>query len=229
METRMANAGSPRPPLFPLVRHLSTKATTIFLRLPLTPNQITFGSLAAGLLSAWCLAQSDHHLSIAGAAALILCYVLDNCDGEVARARGLGSRFGAELDDFSDWVVHAVLFLAIGLATENSRADTIWWWLGVAAAGGATINYTLVKIRDLWMPEPMAPTDSDSPRSTPFPKEFRQRLVYIFRELFRADFCFILLALAIFDQVWILLPLAAIGSQVYWLSAFIEGARRFHV
>ena len=40
-------------------------------------------------------------------------------------------------------------------------------------------------------------------------------LIYIFHKLSRADFCLIVLGLALFDVLWILLPLGAIGAQAY--------------
>ena len=42
-------------------------------------------------------------------------------------------------------------------------------------------------------------------------------------------FCFIVLALALFDLTWLLLPAGAICSQVYWIAQFVRGAREFNV
>ena len=53
--------------------------------------------------------------------------------------------------------------------------------------------------------------------------------VFVFRELFRADFCFIVLALTLVDLTWLLLPAGAVGSQVYWATQLVEGADEFHV
>jgi hypothetical protein len=54
-------------------------------------------------------------------------------------------------------------------------------------------------------------------------------VVFAFRELTRADFCFIVLALVLFDVVWVLLPAAAVGAQVYWLTRFSGGAGDYRV
>jgi hypothetical protein len=37
------------------------------------------------------------------------------------------------------------------------------------------------------------------------------------------------LALALFDVTWVLVPAGAIGSQVYWITQFAQGANDFHV
>ncbi len=44
--------------LFPLVRHLSWRATALLVRLPATPNQVTFASIAAGLGADFCYLQA---------------------------------------------------------------------------------------------------------------------------------------------------------------------------
>ena len=54
-------------------------------------------------------------------------------------------------------------------------------------------------------------------------------LVFVFRELARADFCFIVLILAAFDWLIYLLPFAALGSQAYWITFFIVRDEKYHV
>jgi len=53
-------------------------------------------------------------------------------------------------------------------------------------------------------------------------------LIYIFHKLSRADFCFIVLMLAIFNLTYILLPFAAIGAHIYWITDLFERARGYH-
>ena len=47
--------------------------------------------------------------------------------------------------------------------------------------------------------------------------------------LSRADFCFIVLALATIDAVWVLWPAGAVGAQMYWATQFLRGANEYHV
>lgn len=218
-----------RPQPFPLIRHFSARATPVLLRLPVTPNQITLASLVIGLGAAWCIAQGAFAYAILGGLALSISYVLDNCDGEVARAKNLRSEIGRHLDDISDWLVHAAIFLAIGQATYHETGDEIWWWLGAVAAFGATASYLAVRIQDLLGPPRAGLSPVEGEAMTPPPSAPKDFAIYVFRELFRADFCFIVLVLAVADLLWLLLPLGAVGSQVYWLSAFARGARDYHV
>jgi len=122
---------------FPLVRHLSYRLTPALVRLPVTANQITAASLVAGLGCAWCYMQGGRVWALGGSALFILCYVLDNCDGEIARLKGLQSDFGMRLDSFADWLVHTAFFIALGIGIGKESGEDLWLWLGwLAAAGG---------------------------------------------------------------------------------------------
>ncbi len=221
-------AGGAAPWSLPLVRHLSARLTPWLLRTPLTPNQITLAAIAASLTGALLFADGGRGLGVAGALLVVAGYVLDNCDGEVARARGLTSRLGALLDSFGDWLVHAALFVALGLGASARTGNPFWLWCGWVAAAGTTINSALAMWREARAPEPAtAPGDAAArPGAGAGSGEW---LLFAFRELSRADFCFLLLALALLDVTRLLLPAAALGAQVYWLTGFLERARGYHV
>jgi phosphatidylglycerophosphate synthase len=222
----MSEAGNPRPDsLFPLVRHLSYWATKFLYMTPATPNHITAVSLIFGMAGAWMFLDSGHLSGLTGAALLLVCYVLDNSDGEIARMKNLSSDFGQRFDTFVDWVVHAALFLALGFAATERLDQDIWLWCGILAAVGGTINYVLDTLRDSGSrlfegQERMVeggPSDSKADQTA-----YTSRVI-------RTDFCFIVLGLALFNLTWLLVPAAAIGAQVYWLLQFSKGFRRHHV
>jgi phosphatidylglycerophosphate synthase len=209
--------------IFPLIRKLSRPFVVLFLRLPVTPNQITTLSLITGLGAAICFLQSDYKTRLIGALLFVVCYLLDNCDGEIARIKHLGSKFGDYYDTFVDWIVHTSLFLALGYSNYRDGDDMLWLWLGLFAGAGASINYILGLLRDKEdQASPVIKTITETPT-------FQEFFILIFRELTRADFCFLLLILTLFDYEWILLPVAAIGAQIYWMTRFAESARKFHV
>ncbi len=114
----------------------------------MTANQITAASLVAGLGGAWCYMQGGRVWALGGSALFILCYVLDNCDGEIARLKGLQSDFGMRLDSFADWLVHAAFFVALGIGIGKESGEDLWPWLGWLAAAGATINHILILTLD---------------------------------------------------------------------------------
>ena len=101
-------------------------------------------------------------------------------------------------------------------------------WLGAAAAAGATINYAL-SVLQRWQQytppvmEPSIASDADHPTN------WKELLVFAFRELTRADFCFILLGLAAADAAWLLVPTAAVGAQAYWISLLFVWRKKYRV
>jgi phosphatidylglycerophosphate synthase len=232
MKRRKIMADTPDT-LFPLIRHLSLRLTQLLARLPFSANQITLASLAVGLGCAWAMTGEGRAMSIAGGVMLVLCYLLDNCDGEIARLKDQCTAFGAFFDTFVDWIVHAAFFAALGMGVAVTRGNGLWLWLGWIAAVGSTINYAIGLVGD-WRQQRAAKKEHDpagraAAEQLPRPEGWRQWAVYTFRELFRADFCFIVLGLAFFDAVWMLLPLGAVGAQVFWAAQLIKGARDYHV
>jgi len=205
----------------PLIRHLSTRVTPWLARTPLSANQITALSLVSGLSAAWAAAENR---AVVAALLLVVTYILDNCDGEIARLKKQSSAFGRFFDSFVDWIVHAVLFVGLGIGASRSLGGDIWTWLGWIAFAGATINYAIgqyFETRD-GVPD-LAPADARKPQT------LGEWVLFAFRELSRADFCFLVLALALFDLAWLLVPAGAVGAQVYWMTQFVAAARRFHV
>ncbi len=219
--------------LFPLVRQLSRRVTPILLRFPITPNHITLAAMAAGLSASWCLYVGTPAAAVAGCLLFIAGQVLDNCDGEVARLKGLQSRLGGLLDDTGDWLVHSSLFVALGAHATAVDGRALWFWLGVATAAGVFCEYVIGLTRSSGDPaaEPELVADDPTASVSPFdlPGEFRRmdKAVYVLRVLIDADFCFMLPVFVLSGTVWILLAAAAVGNQVYWMASFYEGARRF--
>ena len=75
--------------------------------------------------AAACFAFGSPIVQVLGAGMFFLYYLFDYCDGELARLRGMGSRFGAAFDDFTDWVVHAAFFLAVGYHTMAEAGSPV--------------------------------------------------------------------------------------------------------
>lgn len=207
----------------PLIRMMSRAVTPGLAALGMTPNQVTALGMVAGLIAAACFAFGSPLVQILGAATFALATLLDYCDGELARMRGMGSRLGAYFDDFVDWIVHATLFLAIGYHAMNDGGHVAWMWLGVAAALGGTINAVLPLVLG-GVPE------GESQISTLSDLEadagWGDVAVFAFRGLARADFWLIVVGLALGGWLWVLLPAAAIGAQVYWLLYLKKSVRR---
>ena len=221
---------SPRPApaqLFPLTRHISYRLTPILAATPLTPNQITGLSLAAGLAGAACFALGPWAWRVGGAILLVLSYALDNCDGEIARLKGLSSEWGAKFDDLADWLIDGTFFAALGYGVWTDSGEIAWLWLGLAATAGATIDYAVDLVLHAKAEETGVTREEQSTVARK-PEDAADWLIYVFHKLSRADFCFIVLGLALADITWVLLPAAAVGAQAYWVADLFKRARGWH-
>ena len=144
-------------------------------------------SLILGVTGSLLFLNSESEYKILGALIFLISYIFDNCDGEVARFKNLTSNFGKSFDTFVDWVVHTVFFIMLGYGTAQETGNNIWLWLGVTGSIGGTINYLIVTF--------LKPQDDKNIilEEKNLPVTLKDRIIFIFRELFRADFCFIVL------------------------------------
>ncbi len=85
----------------------------VFVRLKITPNQISLLSLLAGITCALLFLQQEFLL---GSVALLVSAIFDLIDGSVARKTGAHTDFGAVFDWIVDKYVDALVILGIGLS-----------------------------------------------------------------------------------------------------------------
>ena len=216
--------------LFPMVRQFSYRLTKLLILLPLTPNHVTALSLLSGLAAAWFFAQGTYQEAVIGGALFVLGYTFDNCDGEIARLKNMSSEFGAKFDDVVDWLVDSVFFTALGYGTWMATDHVIWFWCGIAATTGATIDYVV----DLFYYAKKgtgknAETREEQAVVQKKPENLTDWLILIFHKFSRADFCMIVFVLAVFDILWLLLPAAAIGAQAYWITDLFNRSRGWRI
>lgn len=202
---------------------ISRATTPSLAAIGLTPNQVTALGLLAGLGAAVCFTRNGIAWHGAGALLFTLAYLFDYCDGELARMRGMSSRFGALFDDIVDGAVHCAFFLGLGYGWSVESGDEVWLWLGAAAAAGGLINAALPAFLGA---VPTGETQIARLSDLDPGSSLADVLIFTFRGLARADFWLIVLTLALLGLDWLLLPAAAIGAQVYWILYLKKSTRR---
>jgi archaetidylinositol phosphate synthase len=95
-----------------VIRYLEPVAD-LFVRIGITPNQISLLALAAGLM---CAALFYRGAFFWGSLALFASAVFDLVDGSVARKTGAHTDFGAVFDWIVDKYVDALALLGVGLS-----------------------------------------------------------------------------------------------------------------
>ena len=105
-------------------------------RLPVTPNQVTLASLAAGLAAAAEFASGSRSGLIEGALLYALANVLDCADGQLARLQKSGTLLGRVVDGAADYLSGVAIFLGLGIGLASSGAAA-WWLIAIAGVSSA--------------------------------------------------------------------------------------------
>ncbi|MGB3952776.1 MAG: hypothetical protein WBK99_06530, partial [Solirubrobacterales bacterium] len=118
-----------------IVRRLSIRITRVLLPTGISANQTTVLAIAIGLIGAGLLAVNEYWVQLAAIVLLQLSFVLDFCDGEIARFEraiegGPGGAGGAYLDWVGHYYIPAVMAAALGWVVF--AGDGNWWWLAAA-------------------------------------------------------------------------------------------------
>ena len=184
-----------------LHRQGSRVLTRGLVRTPVTPNQVSLGSLAIGLAAIWCAWRATPLSAAAGAVLYLLACIVDHSDGEVARLTFQESRFGAHLDWAIDTIIHAGLVLAMGVSS-GGRALAV---VGAVGAAGVILSALFAR----WLPREIA---------------IGEAVGGALRDMGNRDLFYVLL-LAFVVLRWlapaalpVLALIVAAGSQTYWMA-----------
>jgi phosphatidylglycerophosphate synthase len=111
---------------------------------PITPNQITWFSIALGVAGALLLLRPTYAFGLVGCALFLASTILDGCDGEIARLKFEESPAGAKLDVIGDNLVHALLFPCVALRAYFANPAGPYFWLGAVALAGVAVSWLVV-------------------------------------------------------------------------------------
>jgi len=199
---------------FQINRFLSRPLSAALLKTPATPNQITCASLGFGILSGLLFSAGTYTSSLAGALLFVCAAVLDNCDGEIARAKKMGSAFGAWLDVVTDILKDLAFFagLSWGLLQQGVLGPIPQAWL--LCTGGSVINVAIVILQKT---KGFGPAVFNQPN----PKGAdRENIWYKITEALReGDSTWLVVILALFGRTDWLLWASALYINILWISA----------
>ncbi|MBI3323457.1 MAG: CDP-alcohol phosphatidyltransferase family protein [Candidatus Omnitrophica bacterium] len=200
-----------------LNRKISKRITPWLAWVGVTPNQVTLLSLLAGLLAGWDFLQGGAAHWIRGAAWFQAAYILDNCDGNLARLTGRTSGFGSWLDTVTDMLIHMAFFLGLGIGIWERDPRGPWLWLGILTAVGVFLAYLAGVLRQVKRRGAAAWAHPDPPAGTEDDDLWRRA-----RVLMRGDFSFVVLASALAGQMAWLLWSGFAGALVFCVSDLVS-------
>src|SRR6266699_997510 len=108
-----------------LNRPISRRITHLLLKFPVHPNAWTIAIFALPLIACIFFMRGNYLSIVIGAAIFQVFSILDGCDGEIARAKNLESKFGERLDYFCDFIASLLYVLALGLGLHRSSEGIV--------------------------------------------------------------------------------------------------------
>jgi 1L-myo-inositol 1-phosphate cytidylyltransferase / CDP-L-myo-inositol myo-inositolphosphotransferase len=108
-----------------LNRPISRRITSVLLKFPIHPSAWTISIFVLPLIAFVFLVRGDYVSIVIGAAIFQAFSILDGCDGEIARAKSLESKFGERLDYFCDFIASLLYVLALGLGLHRSSEGIV--------------------------------------------------------------------------------------------------------
>jgi phosphatidylglycerophosphate synthase len=147
-----------------VARPLAAVLLVPLARSRVTPNQITFLSLATFVAAMALLACERGHLWLLAAALVLeLSYVFDCVDGQLARLKQLSTPVGAYLDFLMDEIKAFLLVAAAGIRLW--RSDGHEFWLVESLLGLVLVASAISMTTFMRRPEYVAATGGARPRS----------------------------------------------------------------
>ena len=193
-------------------RRISLALTRRLVATRVTPNAMTLGSVAVGLVGALFFLSVSPASQLVGALLFLAHSILDGCDGELARLKFIESRRGAILDFWGDNFVHVAVFGCI--AAGCSLATGAAWPL---ALGAVTIASGLGSAACVFRRTTLdVVPGAGASRTDRLTEAFAHR-----------DFIYLVIVLSAFGRADVFLILASVGTPIFLgLLLWVGAARR---
>jgi len=193
-------------------RKISLAVTKRLMRTNITPNHMTWVSMAFGLAGAALFLLPGRETQVLGATLFLLHSILDGCDGELARLKFMESRSGGALDFWSDNVVHLAVFACIGIGLGLHQGATWPLLFAATAVIGTIASAWMVFNHTMRKPKGGGPLYTSVSTG-----EGKSMIVRIADMLSRRDFIYLVLILAILGKLHWFLIASGIGAPIYAL------------
>jgi CDP-L-myo-inositol myo-inositolphosphotransferase len=108
-----------------LNRPISSRITRLLVKFPIHPSVFTTAIFILPLLAGVFLQRGDYLSILLGAAIFQVFSILDGCDGEIARAKNLESKFGERLDNLCDFLGSLIYVLALGSGLHHFKEGVV--------------------------------------------------------------------------------------------------------
>lgn len=128
-----------------LHRPIARRLVDLLVHTPITPNQITLIAALVGVAAGVTIAfgVGRPRVLLTGGLLLFAAVVLDCCDGQLARRKGISSTYGAILDGIGDYAVGLALGIGGSLYAVGVTGNRWYWLLGLAGIVSSAVQSAL--------------------------------------------------------------------------------------
>ena len=108
-----------------LNRPISSRITRLLVRFPIHPTAFTASIFVLPLVAGMFFLHGSYLSILMGAAIFQVFSILDGCDGEIARAKNLESKFGERLDNLCDFLGSLIYVLTLGTGLNHFKEGVV--------------------------------------------------------------------------------------------------------
>ena len=203
-------------------RRVSIPISRQLIKFPITPNMVTWFTLAVGIAAGVFFSRGGYWNTVLGAALSVWASILDGCDGEVARLKLQSTEFGCWLETICDYLYYLIIFtgMAVGLARSSGSTAYLLW--GAALLCGSCLSFVVVGSlrRSLGGEHPekfLAIWQKKAEGRSSNPLLFLGRHTeFIIRRCF---FPYALLVFSLLNLTKLVFVMTAVGSNLVWVIA----------
>lgn len=205
-------------------RGMSLPISIALIRTPLTANQLSVALVAVGFYSAWLFSLGHFWAGVLGAFLSLAASVLDGCDGEIARLKYQESALGCWIETFGDYSYYIAIFVGLTLGAVRQTGWHGFYWLGAVALAGTLITFAfLIFLRSritAGHPDKLHAIARDRFRAEPtWWSGIIWRISFVAT---RSAMPYGILALSLVGGLPLVVVLAAIGANTYWISLVLK-------
>ena len=205
-------------------RRMSLPISVALIPTPLTANQLSVALVAVGFYSAWLFSTGHYWAGVLGAFLSLAASVLDGCDGEIARLKYQESALGCWIETVGDYSYYIAIFVGLTLGAARHTGWHVFYWLGAISLTGTLIAFALlIYLRGritAGQPEKL---------HTIAKARFKAEPTWWSRIIWRISFVatrsampYGIMALSLVGGLPLVVVLAAIGANVYWISLVLK-------
>jgi phosphatidylglycerophosphate synthase len=194
------------------------------IRTPVTANQLSVILVAIGFYSAWLFSIGHYIAGVFGAFLSLAASILDGCDGEIARLKYQESALGCWIETFGDYSYYIAIFIGLTIGAVRQTGSEIFYWLGGIALAGTLMSFALlIYLRNrITAGQPEKLHDIARTRFKAAPSRWSRIVWRISFVATRAAMPYGIMALAVVDALPVVVVLAAIGANIYWISLMVK-------